>query len=579
MPAEPLSLPDWLARLLDHPRLHWIAALSAVVLSLPALAGGLAADDWFHRAQTDPTFTRVPHTRSPILDMFAFFSPDAAVRHEQTVAGVLPWWTQSDVRGAFFRPLAALTHLFDWRIVGDHPVWHHAQSLGWLAASVLAVGALMRTWLGGRVGALATLLFAVDDAHAWPAAWIANRNALMAMTFGALAARSYLLGARGNRRARWLSPLFIALTLCSAEAGSAAILMIGVLESGLEGSVRGRLARLAPLAMVVMAWAVTWRTLGYGIHGSGLYVDPVGAPLRFLAGVPERVGALSAALWLNVPVDFWVLLPSRMALPLGLALGAWAAGFVAFVAAEVVRSPRGREGLAIAVLCLIPACAAFPMERVCTFAGMGAAALLALATVECSRWRDRATLALHLPLSALMLTAKTIGMPALLGQLGAVADAIPSSREVAAQDVVMVSGLEITTAYIPVDRTYRGLSVPRHMLLLAPASTAVRTTRVDDTTLRLDLPNGSFHHAIERLCRDSPFSVGERVQTGVATVEVLTIDGHGHPTAIQATFDRSLDSPDLVWLAPEARALTLVPWAPPAMGEARDVPALLELPE
>ncbi len=117
--------------------------------------------------------------------------------------GILPWWTQPDIRGAFFRPLAALTHLFDWRVVGHWPVLHHAHSLAWFTAALLAAGAFFREWLGpGRRAALATLLFAVDESHALPAAWVANRNALLVLTFAALAARWTRGRGRGTQNTR-----------------------------------------------------------------------------------------------------------------------------------------------------------------------------------------------------------------------------------------------------------------------------------------------------------------------------------------------------------------------------------------
>jgi hypothetical protein len=170
-------------------------------------------------------------------------------------------------------------------------------------------------------------------------------------------------------------------------------------------------------------------------------------------------------------------------------------------------------------------------------------------------------------------------MPALLNQLGAVADAIPSTPDVREREVIIVSGLEITTAYIPIDRHFRGLPVPKGMLVLAPAATRVVATREDDRTLRLDLPNASFRHAIERLCRMAPFTVGETVRTNAARVEVRAVDTEAHPTSLRVTFARSIDSPEYLWLAPEAMALTLVPWTPPPIGESREVAPFFELPE
>ncbi len=63
----------------------------------------------------------------------------------------------------------------------------HLHSLLWLGALVVAAALLYRRILGPTwVAGLAALLYAVDDAHAAPAAYIANRNALIATCFGVL---------------------------------------------------------------------------------------------------------------------------------------------------------------------------------------------------------------------------------------------------------------------------------------------------------------------------------------------------------------------------------------------------------
>jgi hypothetical protein len=155
------------------------------------------------------------------------------------------------------------------------------------------------------VATLATVLFALDDAHAWPAVWIANRNALVAMTFGLVAGTLHLRArAGGGVAARLGAPVAFALALLSAEAGTAAGLLLLATELWRPEPVAVRARRRAPYLAVAAAWAVLWKLGGYGISGSGLYVDPLRSPLRFLSLVPERLGALAGALWLNLGVDF-----------------------------------------------------------------------------------------------------------------------------------------------------------------------------------------------------------------------------------------------------------------------------------
>ena len=572
-----------LLALLDHPRVTAIAVAAAVVLCVPALGGGLVADDWFHRASLASASTLFRPGRGALLEMFNFFPADQGFLLHLRDVGMLPWWVDPDIRGGFLRPLSAATHWVDWTLVGNHPVLHHAHSLLWLAACVASASLFFRAWLGaGRVAALATLLFAIDDAHAWPASWIANRNSLVAMTFGLLAGWSYLRAREGrSRRLRVAAIGFFAGALLAAEAGAAAGLLLFSMELWRPEPWSHRARRLAPFVGVGVLWMIAWKLGGYGISGSGLYVDPFRSPVRFAGLLPERLGALTGALWWNLGVDFWVFLPEHVSLLLGLTFGVVGIGALWYVVPRGRPSVQGRQALAVAFLCLLPPCAAFPMERVLTFAGIGAAAFLALlltAALEGGlvRWRDRAVLLWHVPLSALVLLAKAVSVPAFMGQLGSVAEAVPTDPSVAHAQLVIVSGLEITTAYIPVERELRGIPAPAAMAVLAPASARLTVTREDDRTLRLDAAEPMFRHAIERLCREAPLPAGTEVSTDVVTVRVLADDGEGHPTSLRATFPTSLDSPLYRWLGPETGAL--VPFEVPAVGQSVSLGAYLPLP-
>ncbi len=574
----------FLRALLDHPRhLAWAIA-AAMLLGLPALGGGFVADDWFHRANLDPASTLLPEGRGPLFEMFNFFPADREFLLRSRDQGMFPWWVDPDIRGGFLRPLSALTHWVDWRLLGEHPVVHHLHSLLWVAACIAAAGAFFRAWLGpGRVAALATVLFALDDAHAWPTAWLANRNSLVAMTFGLLAAAAHVRArAGGGSGPRALAIGAFAAALLSGESGVAAGALLAAVEFGWPEPLRERLLRLLPYVAVGAVWLVAWKLGGYGISGSGLYVDPFRSPVRFLALLPERLGALTGALWWNLGVDFWVFLPEEVSLGLGLAFGIGSVAALWWVSGGRPNDLRSGQALVMAFLCLVPPSAAFPMERVLTFAGVGAAAWFALLLVPAleaglPRWRDRLVLGWHLPLSAFVLLAKAFAVPMFMGQLGAVVAAVPSDPAVVDDQLVILSGLEITTAYIPIERELRGVPAPRDMLVLAPASARLTVTREDDRTLRLDAETPMFRHAIERLCREAPLPAGTEVATNVARVRVLADDGAGHPTSIRASFPESLDSPRYRWLGPSVG--TLVPFVPPAVGASVQLDAYLPLPD
>ncbi len=86
----------------------------AVALAAPSLTTGLSADDWYQKViGTGPVLPGM--TRRP-LDLFSF--ADGNPKHTAALvdAGIFPWWTDSELKLTFFRPLTALTHQTDWAL-------------------------------------------------------------------------------------------------------------------------------------------------------------------------------------------------------------------------------------------------------------------------------------------------------------------------------------------------------------------------------------------------------------------------------------------------------------------------------
>jgi hypothetical protein len=68
-----------------------------------------------------------------------------------------------------------------------------------------------------------------------------------------------------------------------------------------EGPLIKRLQRVAPHVGVFGVWALIYRLGGFGAQGNGFYLDPVGAPLTFLAGLMDRVPLLVLGQWTPIP--------------------------------------------------------------------------------------------------------------------------------------------------------------------------------------------------------------------------------------------------------------------------------------
>src|SRR4051812_14056525 len=78
------------------------ALLVAVVLTAGSLGGGLALDDYFHRARVHG----VPIMGGSPLDLFSFANgrPDMVRLNE---IGIIPWFGYPDLKLRFFRPISS----------------------------------------------------------------------------------------------------------------------------------------------------------------------------------------------------------------------------------------------------------------------------------------------------------------------------------------------------------------------------------------------------------------------------------------------------------------------------------------
>ena len=467
--------------------------------------------------------------------------------------GVLPWWAPPDIRISFFRPLTALTHQFDMLLWPDLAPLHHLHSLLWFTLGVFLVGMLYERLQSKGVG-LACLLFALEDAHAFPAGWLANRNAGICMVLGVAALLLHLRG-------RWASALlFFALALCAGEAALGALAYIAAWEL-----VHKRWRPLVPYAVLVVAWRFLYNALGFGATGSGLYVDPARQPLDFVQAMAERIPVLLSAQWLQLPIDVWIVLrrPGQfVVICLGIAALVGLGILFRRVLAEQALARFYALGM---MLSLIPLCGAFPMDRLLVFSGIGAFGLLSLVP-----WKP--LVGLHL-LGGVLLPVKVAFIPIVMGATSSLGGR-GLSRDVAGQHVFVLRGNEFQVAYIPIVRTLEGDPVPDSLALLSTFSTGATWTRVDADTLVLEQDEGMLARPLDHLCRDGrPFSEGEQAFLRELTVTVETLTPDRRPARVRFDFDRPLESAEyrFVWTNEYGE---LAAWALPGIGDDIDMAAL-----
>jgi hypothetical protein len=559
-----------------------IAAVVAMILCLPALGVGLLMDDYAHRM----IMLRVAGTPVGPLEVFANFTGEPEITRLYLDQGILPWWTVPDYRLAFSRVLSAISMWIDYRWWPDSPVLMHLHSLLWLGAMVGAAGVLYRRLLGrGSVAGLAVLLFAIDDAHAMAASWLANRNALIATTLGLLSLIAHHRWRRGAWKWGWIaSALCLALALLAGEAAVGAGAYFAAWAFTLEdGPWRRRLGSMVPSGTVFVCWATFYRLANLGSHGSGLYLDPGDGPLTFAAAIFQRAPILLLGQWSPVPAETATLVTSEQARLLYLV--AWVVLAVLAVAfTSLVRGDRTSRFFAVGMfLALLPATGTFPANRLLTFVGFGAMGLVAtFLTAPLGRPRrffERGMAGFlvltHLVIAPLFTPVTAYAMKIYDEPMEAAAATLPTAPEIAEQDLIVVSTPDYLTylSFLPPIQHAQGKPIPRRMIGLLAGEVGAEVSRPDARTLRVELHGGLFDGYLGRLFRGERDRLrdGDVVDLEPMRVEVIATDDNGQPSELQFRFPVPLEDPSLRWITWEGRGY--VPFTPPAVDEAISVPS------
>jgi hypothetical protein len=506
--------------------------------------------------------------------------------------GMLTWWSDPELSIALCRPLTVLTYLLDHAIAPRGFALQHLHSLVWYGLCVVLVGVMYRRVHpgAGAVAGLAMLLFAVEDAHAMPAGWLANRHALLSLVVAAGAFLAHVEW-RKSGRVYWLVAavgMLVAGLLCGETALGIVAYVVAWQLTLDRGRWSARLLAIAPYAVMILVWRLVYDHMGYGITGSGLYLDPVRDPGDFAFALLGRWPVLQLGQWLQAPVDVIISVPP--ALHLAILTGALAAclGLGWFFLPLLRRSPQARFWALGMALALVPLCAAFPMDRHTIFAGVGAFGLLAVQAdafgwisprgpapgSRVRRWLTCALLVLHLPVAAVLLVGRTASLPVFGAFFAAGADTAPESPGVEEQTFLFVSGHEFPVAYLPIIRSVEARSAPRRIALLASFTSRNRIVREDEDTLVIEPKRGFLAAPSDRLERglESAFLQGERVWMPDFVAEVREVNPDGRPQVVAFHFRKPLEDPGYGWMSWGLAGAE--PFTVPAVGETVVLPAL-----
>jgi hypothetical protein len=548
---------DWLSRPHADRVILWIGFVSL----LASLDTGLAADDYLQTIMLDRPAPIAGFERAP-LDIFRFCDPRFAPALLRE--GLFSWWDNPQAKLAFWRPISALTHVFDHALFRDVGWLMHLHSALWALLLLFGVRALYRDLIADRqLATLAFALYALDDARGWLVSWVAARNAAIATALSVWALVAHVRERSGRlRTAGLLGPFLFACALLAGEGSIAICAYLLAYALFLEaGPLRARLLRLWPYAVTLVAWRVAYKALGYGAFGSTLYVDPLTDPVAFLKMLAENgpilLGAQAGGMW----SDAWNLLFVVPKLRAAVYLLTWAC--LAWLAWLFARRWQShvllRFGVVGALLAVVPATSAFPADRMLTWVAIGGSIAIASLILPVLRreyprhFPLEATvcvlLAVH-SVSVIFLPSRARGTLVMRGPLDRASAGIPSDPSVLDKTLIYVNPPFLpVAAYVPIERAALGIPRPRAQRILAIGTTALSIERIDQTRLRVRPHDGFLMDPVSKLMWNErrPFQPGERIVQDDLRVRVISVTTDRRPLEVEFEFARPLEDPSYLW--------------------------------
>jgi hypothetical protein len=523
-----------------------IAAAFAVLLSLPTLTMGPMLDDlvmgYLVRGGVDAGGPR------GVWDLYRFADGGPHVE-EATALGMYPWWSSTDLKLAFFRPLSSLWVALDHTLFASSPWVWHVGSIALYAGLILVVAKLYGRFVGGAAAGLATLFYAIDDAHLLPVLWSSNRHSLVSAFFGFAALHMH------SRGRSLLGAGLFALALAGGEAAIGLVPYFLAFAWFVDDRARHvALKSLVPYGIVMVVWVGLYLGLGYGASGSAFYIHPTVSPGRFSVAVLERAPQLVLAQLFGPPAELWGMLPASARLPAAVIVFLVASGLVALLLRGAWGHPSTKFFAFGALGSLVPVCATLAADRNLMFPGFGAFGLLAIAVarVFTARREGRSTrlatgvaafaLFVHLVIAPLLFVSR--GEQA-RGQFETAiargAASMPQGGATQSQSaIVLLTPDPLMTQYMFLKRLVDGHGFSSGRVLGVAQKGPLLIERTSDRGLRLVAKDGMYDDLFSSVFRDKPFEKGAVRRTGNVTVTVHELDADGHPSAVSFDFDEPI---------------------------------------
>jgi hypothetical protein len=548
-----------------------------LLLALPALSVGLFSDDYALIGYLEHRFAYNP----PWWDLYRFAPNDAGSLRAMRDSGYLPWWSAPRLGLHLVRPLPSALLALDHALFGHGALGWHVHSLLWYAVLLVSVVALFRRVLAPATASLASLVFAVSGVNVFPYAWPSARYGLLVAAFSAIGIAAHV---RARRDAwtpgRWLAPAaLLAAMLCGEGAlgGVAFAVAYDLFGPAGEGARRiaERVRRALPLALMALAYLVTYALIGGGARDSGGYLSPLSDPAGFLSVAATRFPVLLANALLGIPAE---------ASTLGFATALAVAGVVAtalFALLWRACAPLAEDDeraavgwLTVGVLASIATgVGGFPGARELIVANLGIAPIVAIVLrhgfeagpLALVRRASASGLVLtQLVFGPLVQLANIAGMSTAARGTEAVAGAIVREIHGSSRAFLLVSSDPMVAMYAPAMLAVEGYGRPDCWGWISGSPHDVTIARTASSSFSLRLAHGAFlRTSFEQLFRDPrlPFSVGDTFPICGASVRIASVEA-GLPARLEVTADGDLDAPTTPWLAWDAGQLKSVVFPP-----------------
>lgn len=572
------SFGDRIRRALANRLVVLVAIALGLVLTASSIGSGLSSDDHIHRTAVKE--------QGRCLELFTFAAGHPEVMRMQKSSGTMPFYADDEMKVSFFRPLASLSHCIDYRYFDGQTGFFHAQNLFWFALTITAAFFFYRRTLSVPFAAgLATLFFAVDEGNGKVVGWIANRNMLMATSFGLLALVLHDRARReGCRKSGWAAPFAFAISLLSAEAGIATLAYLVSYALFLdEGPWKARLRSLVPHALLLIPWQAAYLYIGHGQTGSAFYTNPLTHPFAFAANVYERAPILLYSILGGSSADFFPLVGQDERQKWWLVALAVSAT-TALVLAPMVRKGRQLRFLAAGLLLsIVPACGTFPGDRLLMFASVGGMGLMAQFIADVfeptalpTSWAHRFVayplagwFALaHGFIAPLLKPIRSTEIARIESDIHAVSKSLFRDAEPGHAVVALTAGENMFSCSFAtfLARTHgygRGVGAqclsattrPVSMIRIAPNRVVVR-------------PEGGFFDPLKEPFwnADKPMRPGHKLDLGWLKITITEVSDRGEPLEAVFHFHRSLDDPEFHLRYLDTERMTFVDAPVPLVG-------------